>query len=115
MKTLANPIVRALTGDLHIMHMAFLETRTGDPHELAVMAHLFDRGTAGIAHRGPQPPHKLMDHASRSAFVGHLALDTLGHQLVTGGILLKIAIRRTARHCAQTSHAAIGLERPPLI
>ncbi|MPL90530.1 hypothetical protein SDC9_36582 [bioreactor metagenome] len=110
-----DPVVRAFAGDLHVVHVAFLQPGAGDAHELAAAAHLRDRGVASVAHRGAQAPHHLVQHRCDRPLVGHLPLDPLGHQLVGGRILLEVAVGRAARHRAEASHAAIGLVRPALV
>ena len=114
-RILSRPVVRRLSRDLNIVHMAFLQPGPGDLDELAVAAHLVDGGAAGIAHGGAQAPDQLVDHRPGAALVGHLALDALGHQLVAGRVLLEIAIRRTAGHRAEAAHAAIALEAAALV
>ena len=56
-----------------------------------------------------------MQHGASRAFVGHLPFDALGHQLVAGGVLLEIAIRRSTRHGTDGSHTAIGFEAATLV
>ena len=97
------------------MDVAFLQPRAGDADELAVLAHLLDRGAAGIAHGRAQPPHKLVDHRIGGTLVGHLPLDPFGNQLVGRGILLEVTVRAAPRHGTQGSHAAIGFEAAALV
>ena len=58
---LHSAIVGRLTGDLYVMHMAFLEARTRDLDEVAVLAHLINRRTACISHCRPQAAHQLVN------------------------------------------------------
>ena len=53
---------------------------------------------------------QLVQHIADRALVGDLPLDAFGHQLQRVlDVLLEVAIRRTARHGADRTHAAIGL------
>src|SRR5688500_7065562 len=98
------------------MDVALAQARAGDTDESGALLQLLDALRAGIAHRRLHPAAPLVDHVPRRALERNLALDPFGDELqLILDVLLKIAIGRTARHRADTSHAAIGFIRTPLI
>ena len=58
---------------MHIMHMAFFQARAGDPHELALAAHLRNRAISSVAHGSAQTADQLMHHAAQRASVATCA------------------------------------------
>src|SRR3546814_20725717 len=91
------------------MDMAFTQARIGDADKAGALLQLVDRMRASIAHRGLDTADKLMDHVLGRPLVGHLAFNSLGHQLqLVLDVLLEIAIGRAARHRAHRTHPAIG-------
>src|SRR5438105_5652166 len=98
------------------MHVTFAQTRIGDPDELGAPLQFADIRRPDIAHRSPEAADKLMENARYGPLVGDLCLDPFRHQLeAVSHLLLKIAIGRAARHCADRAHAAIALVAAALI
>ena len=97
------------------MHMAFFQPGIGNFDKVAIRPHGRDRAIASIAHRRAQTSHQLVDHRARRSFIRHLPFDTFGHQLVTGGVFLKIPVGRATRHSAKAAHTAERFIRPALI
>src|SRR5690606_6701540 len=113
---LSNAIIRALPHDLHVVDVAFLQARPGDPDEARPRAHLVDGAVAGVAHGGAEAADQLVDDIAGRPLVGHLALDPLGHQLVRArDLLLEVAVGRAAGHGADAAHAAIALVAAALV
>ena len=50
------------------MNMGFFHARVGDFHEFRLGAHLFDGGTAGVAHGGAQAAHQLVNEGYKYWF-----------------------------------------------
>ncbi|MNO76459.1 hypothetical protein D3C76_675330 [compost metagenome] len=89
----------------------------GDPHELRLGAHLFDVGTAGVAHRGAQAAHQLVDDRAQGALVRHTAFDAFRNQLLgacRGVLEVTVGGTLSLGHGAQRTHAAISLVRTTL-
>src|SRR5260221_143875 len=84
------------------------------PHRDALQRDLALAGVqTAVAHPGPQSTDQLINQFGQRPFIRHAALDAFRHQLSAG--VLRIAIRRSLRHCAQRSHSAIALEGAALI
>src|SRR5471032_3269768 len=97
--------------------MGFSHAGAGDPYELWLGAHFFDVGAAGVAHRGTQAAHQLMDDRAQGAFVRHTAFDAFRYELLGAcrGVL-EVTVGRALRlgHGAQRTHAAVSLVRTTL-
>src|SRR3954447_20147729 len=101
-------IIRAFSGNRHVVDVALAQASAGDADELRLLLEFGKISCADIAHRRAQPARKLMHDAPDRALVGHLPLDSLWHQLErVFNIVLKIAVGGAARHRAYRSHSAI--------
>src|SRR5688572_24255500 len=108
----ADTVVRRLFGDRHVVDVTLAHARIGDAHERRPGAHLFDRATAGVAHRGAQTACELMQDLYERALVRHAAFDAFRHELLQLlGCVLEVAILRAMRlrHRTERAHAAIRL------
>ena len=94
------------------MHVGFFHARVGDFHEFRLGAHLFDGGTAGVAHGGAQAAHQLVNDGAHGALVGYPAFDTFRYQLLDAGSgILEVAVGGTGGtgHGTHGAHATVGL------
>src|SRR5579863_5738050 len=112
------------------MHVGFPQPRAADTHEPSFLQQLRNGGAPAIAHSGFQSANHLIDDHRDRAAVGNAAFDALRNQFreairfavrcrdscrgITLGAL-KITLARSLGHGAKRSHAAIRLERPPLV
>src|SRR5262249_19243134 len=109
-------VVRALARHRHVVDMAFAQASVRDAHEFRFAVKLADRGSADVAHGGPQAAGQLVQHICHRALVRDFGFNAFRHQLqVVLDILLEIAIGRTARHGGDRTHAAVGLVGTSLI
>src|SRR3989344_2574311 len=110
-------VVWRFLGDLHVMDVGFGHTGAGDPHELWLGTHFVDVGATGVAHRGTQAAHQLMDDRAQGAFVRHTAFDAFRNEFLGAcRRVLEVTVGRTLRlgHGAQRTHAAVSLVRTTL-
>ena len=69
-----------------------------------------NRPRPDVAHGRAQAAGELMHHVADRPLVGHLPLDAFGNKLQRIlDVLLEVAVGGAARHCADRTHAAIGL------
>ena len=71
--------------DLHVVRMAFRQTRGRDAGEARPLVQLLDGSGTGVAHAGPEAAHQLEDHVAQRALVRHHALDAFRDQLLLIG------------------------------
>ncbi len=95
------------------MDVAFAQPRRSHPQETRPLLKFANVLAAAVAHAGPQSTYQLIHQLGERPFVRHAALDALRHQLAAG--VLRVAVRRSLRHRAHGAHAAVALERTPLI
>src|SRR5476651_973320 len=97
--------------------MGFSHAGAGDPYKLRLGTHFFDVGTAGVAHRGTQAAHQLMDDGAQGALVRNSSFDAFRYKLLGAcrGIL-EVSVGGTLGlgHGAQRTHAAVSLVRTTL-
>src|SRR6476469_5363563 len=111
-------IIGRFDGHLDVVRVGLPQTCGGDPNERAALLQFRDRRGSGVEHGLSQTTDQLVRHRCQGPAIGNMAFDALGDQHRVGGdIGLEVAIlgiRRTAAttggHCAERSHAAIGLE-----
>src|SRR5258705_1008953 len=135
--TLLDVVVRSLTRDDHIMHMALPQPGVRDTNKPRIRLQLRNRRAPQISHSRTQPSDQLIHHPLQRPTMRHPALNPLRHKLrqpIRSPILpssqrrplrtcrilhivlaLKIPLARPLRHRRQRTHPAISLERPPLI
>src|SRR5262249_36648491 len=102
-------VVRALARHRHVVDMAFAQASVRDAHEFRFAVKLADRGSADVAHGGPQAAGQLVQHVCHPALVRYLAVNPFGHNLqVVLDTLLKIAIGRPAPQGGARPHPAVG-------
>ena len=95
--------------------MAFDHTGRRNTDEPGLRPELVETVCSAIAHAGPHAANQLVNEIGQHSFVRHAALDAFGNQLAHGGSLLAVSVRAAHDHGPERSHAAIGLERSPVV
>src|SRR5689334_19154018 len=115
-------VVRGFLGDHHVVDVALTGAGGGDPDQPGLGLQMPHGGAAAVAHPGAQAADELMDHGREAALVRHAPLDPFGDQLVAAiavrrevELVLEVAIAAALAHGADRAHAAILLERAPLV
>src|SRR5512144_886180 len=86
-------VVRRFLLDDHVVDVALLEPRRGDPDEPRLHAQLADVPAAEVAHAAAEAADELEDRHLHRALVRHAPLDALGDELVgVGHVGLEVAI-----------------------
>src|SRR5712691_12855592 len=113
--SLLHLIVRGFARDDDIVYVTFAEASDGDAHEPGALLQFRERRRAAIAHAASQPSHELVHQGAKLPLVRHAAFDALRDGLAALGAFLRVPVGGTRLHGAQRTHAAICLERTPLV
>src|SRR3954471_9258903 len=110
----AGMVVGGHYGHLDVVRVALLEPGRGDPDELALLVHLYERAGADETQPGPQAADELVRHGRQRATVRYLTFDPLRHELVVGeDVVLEVPVLRVgpglpARlHRAERAHPTV--------
>src|SRR4029079_14081508 len=100
-------IIRAFSRNSDVVDVAFAQARAGDAQELRLLVEFGEIAGADIAHRGAQAAGALVHDIADRAFLRHLPLDALRHQLdLVLDVPLEVAVGRASCHRADGAHAA---------
>src|SRR5215213_2168816 len=114
--SLFEPVVRSLLRDNHVVYVRLFEARGAYAYEARVLLELLYVAAARVAHARAEAADELGDHVRERALVRDAALDAFGDELrLHLGRLLRVAILRALAHRADGAHAAVRLERAPLV
>src|SRR5689334_19075421 len=97
------------------MRMTFDKSRVGNAREAGFGAQIVERSRARIAHARTQTTDELVNIFAERALIRHASFDALGHKFAAATLTRGITINAIALHRAETAHATILLETPPLI
>src|SRR4051794_25679111 len=97
------------------MGMALLHRSAAHENESALGTQFLDIPGSAITHACPQPADELIHKRSETPLVWHASLDPFRHELTGRRAPLPISIARPGSHRGNRTHAAIGLESPPLV
>src|SRR5215208_606212 len=107
----ADPVIRRLLRDRHVVRMGLAEPSAGNAHEARVLE-LGDRRRPAVAHRLADAPDQLVKDRREPPLVGDAPLDSLGDELVDVlHVALEVAVlrERAGAHRAERAHAAVLL------
>src|SRR4051794_5273979 len=89
----AGVVVGRFDGHLDVVRVALLQSRRGDPDQLAALLQLRDRTGSDEAHRRAEATVELVGDRGQRTPVRHLSLNTLRYQLVIGHhIVLEVPV-----------------------
>src|SRR5262249_22319937 len=117
---LLQAVIGSLLRDVDVVHVALLETRGRDAHELRVLAQIAERARAEVAHPGTETANQLLHDEGERSLVRDPALDALGHELhaeVLALVVLEVAVAAALAlaHRLERAHAAIELVGTALV
>src|SRR5437660_3977452 len=91
--------------------MGLAEAGGGYADKLCVRLQLDNVFAASIAHARTEAPYKLCNHLGDRPLVGDTTFDPFGDVFgIANDAFLRIAVAGALSHCADRSHAAVGLE-----
>jgi len=106
-------VVGSFLGDVDIVRVGFLQARACDLDKLRALLQLGDSRAAAVAHTAPDTAYKLENGVGYRPLIRHTTLNTFGNEFFR--VALEVSVGGTLFHSGETSHAAVYLERTPLI